>query len=432
MRGIDRFFGISSRGSTVATEIRGGVTSFLTMAYILVVNPQILSQAGMPAHDVAVATALASAAATLVMGLWAGYPFALAPGMGLNAYFTFGIVQGMGVSWQIALGAVFVEGVLFILLTVTGLRSALISAIPWPVKVATTVGIGLFLAMIGLQSAGVVVDHPSTLVSLGDLSVPSVLLAVGGLLLISALIVRKVPGGILIGIAGVAVVAWLTGIAEPPGAVFSAPHLPTETLMAFDLSGLWTGKLLLVVAALFFIDVFNTAGTLVGVGHAGGFLDENGDLPRADRAFFADAVGTAFGAIVGTSTVTSYIESATGVEDGARTGLSAVTIGVLFLLAIPFAPLLAAIPAVATAPALIAVGGLMMTGVRDLDWSDPADTIPGFLTLVLMPLTYSIATGIAFGMISWVALRVLGGRRRDVSAAMWIVCLFLVLFFVLG
>jgi len=427
---LDRFFGITESGSTVTTEIRGGITSFLTMAYILVVNPQVLSQAGMPAGDVAVATALASAVATLVMGFWAGYPFALAPGMGLNAYFTFGIVKGMGVSWQVALGAVFVEGVLFIVLTLTGARSALISAIPWPVKVATTVGIGLFLAMIGLQSAGVVVGHPATLVTLGAISAPRVLLALFGLLLIAALIVRKVPGGILIGIALVSLAAWAGGIAAPPESFFTAPHLPSETLMAFSLSGLWTGKLMMVVAALLFIDVFNTAGTLVGVGHAGGFLDENGDLPRADRAFFADAVGTAFGAMVGTSTVTSYIESATGIEDGARTGLSAVTIGVLFLLAIPFAPLLAAVPAVATAPALIAVGALMMTGVRDLEWNDPADTIPAFLTLVLMPLTYSIATGIAFGMISWVVLRLCAGRRKEITPMMWVLCLVLLGFFV--
>ena len=416
---------------SIATEFRAGVTTFLTMAYILVVNPQVLSHAGMPARDVAVATAIASAAATLMMGLVANYPFALAPGMGLNAYFTYGVVQGMGVSWRVALGAVFVEGLIFLALAGTGARRALIEAIPRPVKVATTVGIGLFLAIIGFENAGIVIGHPETLVTLGDLRAPGALLTIAGIALIAALLAARIRGGILIGIAVLSAAAWIGGIAPPPHAVAALPTLPRHTFLAFDLHGLLTGKLLLVVAAFLFVDIFDTAGTLVGVGRIAGFLDEEGNLPRADRAFLSDAVGTTFGAMLGTSTVTTYIESAAGVEDGGRTGLTAVTVGVLFLLAIPFAPLLAAVPAVATAPALVVVGAMMLGGLRDQEWRDPADAVPAFLTLVLMPLTYSIATGITFGLVSWVLIRALTGRWREVPALLWPMAGALVLFFAL-
>ncbi len=428
---LERLFGLRELGVSVGTELRAGVTTFLTMAYILVVNPQVLSRAGMPAQDVAVATAIASAVATLVMGLWANYPFALAPGMGLNAYFTYGVVQGMGVPWQVALGAVFLEGLLFIALAGTGARKALMEAIPRPVNVATTIGIGLFLAMIGLQAAGVVVKQPTTLVTLGNLHSGSVMVALCGLILTAVLMTRKIRGAILLGIAGTTAAAWVSGLAEPPHTWLATPSFPEHTFLAFDLHSLLTGKILLVVLAFLFVDVFDTAGTLLGVGRAGGFLDEKGNLPRASRAFMADAVGTTFGAMVGSSTVTSYIESAAGVEEGGRTGLTAVVVALLFLLSLPLGPLLAAVPGVATAPALIIVGALMMGGVRNQDWSDPADAIPGFLTLVLMPLTYSIATGISFGLISWVVIRLLTGRWREVPALMWVLTPLLVLFFAL-
>ena len=417
-----RFFRLEEAGTNVATEIRAGLVTFLTLSYILFVNPRILAQAGMPASDVAVATALAAAAATLVMGLWANYPFALAPGMGLNAYFTFGVVGALGVEWPVALAAVFVEGLLFLALALTGVRAAMIQAIPVSIKVATMSGIGLFLAIIGFQSAGLVVDHPATLVTLGDLRQPETVLALAGLLLIAALLAARFRGAILVGILAVTAGCWALGVTPPPERLLSLPALPTETLLALDFSGLLTGKLLLVVLAFLFVDLFDTAGTLLGVGRLAGFVDESGQLPRANRAFAADAIGTSVGAAFGTSTVTTYVESATGIEEGGRTGLTAVTVAVLFLLSLFVTPLLIAVPAAATAPALIVVGALMMRGAKELDWTRPDEAIPAFLTMATMPFTYSIATGISFGIISWVWLKLLRGRFREVHPVMYVLC----------
>lgn len=425
---LERFFGIESRGSTIGTEVRAGCATFLTLSYILFVNPQILAQAGMPAGDVAVATALASAAATLVMGLWANYPFALAPGMGLNAYFTFGVVLGLGVDWRIALAAVFVEGLLFLALAVTGVRTALLRAIPATIKVAIMGGIGLFLAKIGLQNAGVIADHPESLVALGDLGAVSTQLALGGLLLTAALLAARVRSAILIGILAATAAAWATGTAPAPESFVTLPSLPDETLLAMDFKGLFTGKMVLVVLAFLFVDIFDTAGTLIGVGRLAGFLDSRGDLPRSERAFAADALGTTLGAALGTSTVTSYVESATGVEEGGRTGLTAVTVALLFLAALFVTPLLVAVPALATAPALIVVGALMMRGTADLDWRRPEEAVPAFLTLTVMPLTHSIANGITFGILAWVWIRALTGRFREVHAILWVLSLALTLF----
>ncbi len=426
---LERFFHLRANNTTVGTEIRAGMVTFLTMSYILFVNPQILSQAGLPASDVAVATALASAAATLVMGLVANYPFALAPGMGLNAYFTFGVVGSMGVPWPMALAAVFVEGVLFLGLAVTGVRSALLRAIPSSIKIATMSGIGLFLAIIGFQGAGLVADHPATLLTLGDVTEPTVMLAFGGLILIAVLLAAKVKGAILIGILAVTAICWTFGFSAPPEKLFTLPSLPQETFLALDFSGLLTGKLVLVVLAFLFVDIFDTAGTLIGVGRLAGFVDADGELERADRAFTADAVGTMVGACVGTSTVTSYVESATGVEEGGRTGLAAVTVAVLFLLALFLTPLLIAVPGVATAPALIIVGALMMRGAVDLDWSRVDEAIPAFLTLAAMPFTYSIANGISFGIVSYVLIKGLCGRLREVHPVMAVLAVALVAFY---
>ena len=426
---LERWFDLSARGTTVATEVRSGVVTFLTMAYILFVNPQILSQAGMPAADVAMATALAAAVATLVMGLAANYPFALAPGMGLNAYFTFGVVGALGVPWQVALAAVLVEGALFLLLAVTGARTALLRAIPTSIKVATMSGIGLFLAIIGFQNAGLMVDHPATLVTLGELASPQVLLSLVGLLVMAALLVAEVKGAILIGILGITAACWAFGLSAMPEAFFTLPGLPEETFLALDFSGLMTGKLLLVVLAFLFVDIFDTAGTLIGVGRLAGFVDEEGELPRADRAFTADAAGTIVGAALGTSTVTSYVESATGVEEGGRTGLTAVVVAVLFLLSLFLTPLLIAVPAAATAPALILVGALMMRGARDLDWSRIDDAVPAFLTLAAMPFTYSIANGISLGIVSHVLIRALRGRFREIHPLMAVLAVLLVAFY---
>ncbi len=429
VRFLDRFFGLEAQGTTVGTEVRAGVVTFLTMAYILFVNPQILAEAGMPASDVAVATALAAAAATLVMGLAANYPFALAPGMGLNAYFTYGVVGAMGVSWQVALAAVLVEGVLFLALAATGVRAALMRAIPTSIKVATMSGIGLFLAIIGFQGAGLVADHPATLLTLGDVASPGAVLALAGLVVIAVLLAVELKGAILIGILTVTVACWLTGVSAPPEKLLTLPALPEETFLALDFSGLWTGKLIVVVLAFLFVDIFDTAGTLIGVGRLAGFVDKEGELPRANRAFTADAVGTMVGAVVGTSTVTSYVESATGVEEGGRTGLTAVTTSVLFLLSLFLTPLLIAVPAVATAPALIIVGALMMRGARDLDWSRIDEAVPAFLTLTLMPFTYSIANGISAGIVSYVAIKTLRGRIREVHPLMYVLAAALIAFY---
>lgn len=426
---IERFFALKERGTTLGTEVRAGVVTFLTMSYILFVNPQILAQAGMPAQDVAVATALAAAAATLAMGLLANLPFALAPGMGLNAYFTFGVVQGLGVSWQVALAAVFVEGIIFLVLAVTGARSALMRAIPESIKIATMSGIGLFLALIGFQNAGLVVDHPTTLVTLGNLADPKTILAVGGLILIAALLAAKVRGGILIGVLLITLICWLSGISPPPETLMTMPSLPQETLFALDFTGLLTGKLLIVVIAFLFVDIFDTAGTLIGVGRLAGFLDADGNLPGAKRAFAADALGTVVGALVGTSTVTSYVESATGVEEGGRTGLTSIVVAGLFLLSLFFTPLLIAVPAVATAPALIVVGALMMQGTKDLDWGEIEESVPAFVTVATMPMTYSIATGISLGIISYTWIKLLRGKLRELHPLLIVIALLLMLFY---
>ena len=428
MQMLDQLFRLQEHGTTVWTEIRAGVVTFLTLSYILFVNPQILSQAGLPADDVVVATALSSALATAIMGLWANFPFALAPGMGLNAYFTFGVVGAMGVDWTVALAAIFVEGLLFLILALTGVRSALLRAIPTPIKVATMAGIGLFLAMIGLQNAGVVIDNEATLVGMGEIASLSTLLALGGIVVITILLATRVRGAMLVGILSVAMAAWLLGAAPLPDRIFAAPALPRETFLALDLQGLFTGKMIGVVLAFLFVDFFDTAGTLIGVGRLAGFVNARGELPRSNRAFTADAIGTCAGALLGTSTVTSYVESATGVEEGGRTGLTAVTVAVLFVLSLFLAPLFVAVPPIATAPALIIVGALMMKGSRDLDWGSPADSIPAFLTMILMPLTYSIANGIIFGIIAYVLIRGLAGRWREIHPLLYILTLALLIY----
>ena len=428
MSAIARHFRLAERGTDVATEIRAGFTTFLTMAYILFVNPQILSLTGMPAQDVAVATALAAAIATLIMGLYANFPFALAPGMGLNAYFTFGVVQGLGVEWPIALTAVLIEGVLFMALAMTGARTLLVNAIPHCIKVATITGIGLFLAIIGFEGAKLTVDHPATLVTLGNLKDPGVLLALAGIVLIGALMVKRIKGAVLIGILVLTGIAWLSGLAPPPDAIVALPQLPRETLLAIDFSQVFTGAMLTVVIAFLFVDLFDTAGTLLGVGRLAGLLDKDGNLPGSERAFMADATGTTAGALLGTSTVTTYIESATGIEEGGRTGLTAVVVAALFLLSMFFTPLFTSVPALATAPALIVVGAMMMLGARDLDWTQMDEAVPAFLTVVAMPFTYSIAHGITLGIVSYVLIHVAIGRFERIHPVMWVLAALLIAF----
>jgi AGZA family xanthine/uracil permease-like MFS transporter len=429
MNPIDRYFKISERNSTIASEIRAGLTTFLTMAYILFVNPSILSATGMPAQDVAIATALASAIATLIMGLYANFPFALAPGMGLNAYFTYGVVLGMGIPWQVALTAVFIEGLLFMALAMSGLRTRMINAIPNSLKIATMTGIGLFLAIIGFANAKLTMDHPATLVTLGSLSDPMTLMALLGILVMGGLLIRRVKGAVLIGIAVITVIAWASGLSPAPEQIFSVPTLPEETLFALDFDQIFTATLLTVIIAFFFVDIFDTAGTLLGVGRLAGFLDDKGHLPGSERAFLSDGAGTTVGALLGTSTVTSYIESAAGVEEGGRTGLTAVVVSLMFFAALFFTPLFTAVPAMATAPALIVVGALMMKGAKDLDWTQMEDAIPAFLTIVAMPFTYSIAHGITLGIISYVLLRVVTLRLREINPVMGVLTVLLLLYY---
>ncbi len=425
---FDRFFGLTDAGTDVRTEVRAGVATFLTMAYILFVNPQILGKAIPVAQpQLLTATALAAAVGCLVMGLVARYPFALAPGMGLNAYFAYTVVGQEGIAWQTALGAVFLSGCLFILLSVTGVRTAILEAIPRPLRFATAAGVGVFLAFIGLKQAGVVSAHPATLVTLGKLGAAGPVLFAIGLVATATLLAAKVRSAILLGILGTTGLAIAAGAEVFSGAAFSgfthgvvqAPVWPTDIAGALDIGGALELGLLGVVFIFLFVDLFDTAGTLVGLSEKAGLVDAEGRLPRASQAFSADAVATTVGAVLGTSTTTSYIESAAGIEDGGRTGLTAVVVGVCFVLSIFLWPLAGVIPPVATAPALVVVGALMMGGLRRVDWDAPQVALPAFLTVVGMPLTFSIANGIAFGLISWTAVHALSGRAREVHPVLY-------------
>ena len=419
-RWIEQYFQLQAHGTTIGTEIRAGLTTFLTMSYILFVNPQILSQANMPAHDVAIATALASGIATLIMALYANLPFALAPGMGLNAYFTFGVVQGMGISWQLALAAVFVEGVLFLFLSLTRARSMVLEAIPPSLRAATMAGIGLFLAIIGLEQAQIVVDHPETLVTLGNLHSPVPLLALAGLILTALMMIYQIKEALLIGILLLTIAARFLGLATCPTDLLVIPSLPETTLLAFDLNHLLQPELLGVILAFLFVDFFDTAGTLMGVGKLGGFIDSKGRFPRSERAFVADATGTTLGAMLGTSTVTTYIESAAGIKEGGRTGLTALVVALLFFAALFITPLLTAIPSFATAPALIIVGILMMQGVTEIAWHKLEEALPAFLTLTLMPFTYSITHGLAAGIFTYVILHLARGQIKRIHPLLFL------------
>lgn len=413
----------------IATEIRAGITTFITMSYIIFVNPAILSEAGMPKEGVLFATCVASFVATLIMGVWADYPFALAPGMGLNAFFTYGVVLGMGYSWQTALGAVFVEGLIFILLTLTKARSYLVNAIPPAIRIATSVGIGLFIALIGLKNAHIVVASKATLVKLGDLRSFEAVSVFFVIILTAVMIARGVKGAILISIVFLTVLGAFFGRVSFPDRLFGFPH-PTAFLK-MDLSAVGEPSFWKVVFAFFFVDLFDTVGTLTACGVLGGFF-ENGELPRVERALLADAVGTTVGALLGTSTVTTYIESSAGIAEGGRTGLTAVVVAFLFLLSLPFYPLVSVVPVFATAPALVVVGIMMTANIGEIDWRDFTEAVPAFLTMFFMPVTYSIANGLAVGFISYPLLKLLAGKGREVSPILWVLCaLFVVKMFIL-
>jgi AGZA family xanthine/uracil permease-like MFS transporter len=415
---LDRLFKLAENQTTLRREMIGGLTTFMTMAYIVVVNPQILAQAGMPADGVLFATCISAAVATLVMGLYANYPIAMAPGMSLNAYFTYSVCLGMGIPWRTALGVVFLSGVLFVVLTVTRVREQIVNGIPNCLKHSTAAGIGMFIAFVGLRNAKLVIANPATFVAIGPLSLPEVQAACFGIVLTLVLMARRINGAILLGIAGTTLFGILRGIAHLPAAVVSLPH-PGGTFLQLDVRAALHLGLLEIVFAFLFVDLFDNVGTLVGVCEQGGFV-ENGKIPRVGRALLADGIGTTFGALTGTSTVTSYIESAAGVAAGARTGLANLVVAGLFLLAVFFSPLAGAIPAFATAPALILVGTLMTQSIAQLPWDDFTEAFPAFLTMLGMPLTFSIATGLSLGVIAYTVAKVGTGRYREVSVVLWI------------
>jgi AGZA family xanthine/uracil permease-like MFS transporter len=413
---LTRYFKIAEHGSTVRTEIVAGCTTFLTMAYIIFVNPSILAETGMDHGAVFVATCLASAIATAIMALYANYPLALAPGMGLNAYFAYGVVLGLGHSWQVALGAVFISGVIFLILSVLPVREYIINSIPKSLKMAISAGIGMFLGIIALKNAGVVVDHPATLVTLGDLTDTGTLLACLGFVLMVALEQRRVPGAIIVTILLVTAAGIGLGVSEA-GGIVSLPPSMAPTFLQLDIVGALETGLVTIVFAFLFVDLFDNAGTLVGVAHRAGLLDKEGRLPRVGRVLISDSVATMTGAVFGTSTVTSYVESAAGVKVGGRTGLTALVVALLFVAALFFAPLAGTVPAYATAPALFYVACLMMRGLTELDWEDATEYAPAVVTAIAMPLTFSIANGIALGFITYAAIKLLSGRVRDISPA---------------
>lgn len=430
---LESYFKLKELGSDVRTELLAGFTTFLTMAYIVFVNPQILSAAGMDSGAVFVATCVAAALGSAIMGLYANYPIAQAPGMGLNAYFAFTVVGQMGYSWQVALGAVFLSGILFIILSVLPVREAVVNAIPKSLKLAISAGIGLFLAIIALENAGIIQAHPVTLVTLGDLTKPPAILAAAGFILLCALVARRVTGAVIITILAVAVIGMATGVSPFSGQIVSLPPDPSPTFLAMDLKGALNIGLITVVFAFFFVDLFDTAGTLVGVAHRAGLLDEQGRLPRLKRALFADAAATTVGAALGTSTVTSYIESASGTNVGGRSGLTAVTVAVLFLACLFLAPLAANIPAYATAPALLYIACLMARGLSEIDWEEVTEYAPAVVTTITMPLSYSIAHGIAFGFIAYAGVKILAGRWREPGpVVLLLAALFLAKFAFLG
>ncbi|WP_240155286.1 NCS2 family permease [Candidatus Pantoea multigeneris] len=423
---LDKLFQLKAHNTTVRTEVIAGLTTFLAMAYILFVNPSILSATGMDKGSVFVATCLAAAIGSLLMGLIANYPIALAPGMGLNAFFTYTVVLHMGYSWQIALGAVFLSAVLFFALSIFKIREWIIASIPLPLRAGIAAGIGLFLALIALEGAGVVVDNPATLVGMGDLTKPGPLMAILGFLIIVVLEARRVTGAVLIGILAITILSMLLGL-TPFAGVFSAPPSLAPTFLQLDIKGALNVGLVSVVFAFLFVDVFDNTGTLLGVTKRAGLADEQGNLPKMGRALVADSAAALFGSLLGTSTTTSYVESAAGVSAGGRTGLTAVVVAILFLLSLFFSPLASSVPAYATAPALLFVAVLMTSGLAEIDWKDITTAAPVTVTALTMPLTYSIANGIAFGFITWTVVKLLTGRLKEINIALVILSLLFVI-----
>ena len=442
---IEKCFKLKENKTTFKTELMAGLTTFMTMAYILVVNPSILSTTGMDAGALLTATCIASALGTFFMAFFANYPFVLAPGMGLNAYFAFTICAQKGYSWHVALAAVFVEGIIFIILSAVNVREAIFNAIPANMKKAVSVGIGMYIAFIGLQNAGVVINNASTCVSLGDVKTVPVALALIGTIITLVLVIRKVKGALLVGIlitwilgiicqlAGVYVVDVEAGVYSLiPTGMISAPTSIAPIAGKLSFSGISIFDFIVVIFAFLFVDLFDTLGTLIGVSTKAGFLDKEGKLPRIKGALFADALATTVGAVLGTSTVTTFVESASGVSDGGRSGLTALTAGVLFLVALLFSPILTTIPSFATTPALVVVGLMMVENVRDIDFSDYTEGFPAFMTILMMVVCYSISDGLVFGVISYVLLKLFGGKKNELNPVIVIIAILFFLKLILG
>ncbi len=436
MEWIEKCFKLKENHTTFKTELMAGLTTFMTMAYILVVNPSILSATGMDAGALLTATCIASALGTFFMAIFANYPFVRAPGMGLNAYFAYTVCAQYGYSWQVALAAVFIEGIIFIILSLINVREAIFDAIPANMKKAVSVGIGMYIAFIGLQNAGVVVNNASTCVSLGDVRTVPVALALIGTIITLALVIRKIRGALLLGI----LITWVLGIIcqvtgiyavdveagvyslIPTGVVSAPPSImPIAGKMSFTAAGIF--DFIVVIFAFLFVDLFDTLGTLIGVSTKAGFLDKNGKLPKIKGALFADALATTVGAVLGTSTVTTFVESASGVSDGGKTGLTAFTAGILFLIALLFAPILTTIPSFATTPALVVVGLMMVENVRDIEFSDYTEGFPAFMTILMMVVCYSISEGLVFGVLSYVLLKLFGGRKSELNPVIVIIAI---------
>ena len=419
MNAIERYFGINGQNTTIKTEILAGVTTFLTMAYIIFVNPNVLADAGMDKGAVFVATCLAEAFGCFIMGIYARLPVALAPGMGLNAFFTYGVVLGMGYAWQTALGAVFLSGCIFILLSLFKVRELIINSIPDSIKQGVVAGIGAFLAFISLQTAGIIVNNDATLVGLGDMTAFSPAMAALGFIVIVGLSHKKIPGAVTIGILLVALISLITGNTQFTG-IISAPPPIAPTLMQLDIAGAFDVAMISVIFAFLFVDLFDTAGTLIATTNQAGLIGKDGKIPNMGKALLADSSATVAGTLLGTSSTTSFVESVSGIAAGGRTGLVAVTVGVLFLLSMFFAPLAGMIPGYATAGAIFYVAVLMMGTLKDVDWLDLTEAAPVVVVLLFTPLTYSIADGIALGFITFAAIKVVAGKFSDVSIPVWI------------
>jgi len=427
--GLEGFFALSENGTNVKTEILAGLTTFVTMAYILFVNPLILADAGMDRGAVFMATALAAAISTLFMGLYANYPFALAPGMGLNAFFAYVMVGSMGLSWQTALGAVFLSGIIAVIVTLTGLRELLIRAIPISMKHAVGAGIGLFIAFIGLVNSGIVVANEATLVDLGDFTQPGTLLATIGLIIMAVLVAKGIKGGILISIVITSIVGIPMGITQIPSSIISTPPSLAPGLLKLDLAGALKFSMFPVIFSLFFVDLFDTIGTFVGVASRTGMIDEHGNLKRGNKALFADSLGTVVGSLLGTSNTTTYVESAAGVSVGGRTGLTAVVVSLMFVASVILSPIALAVPGEAVAPALIMVGVFMASSLNEIDFSDISEAFPAFITAIAMPMTYSISYGLALGFVAYTAIKFLTGKGKEIHWLMYILTILFILYF---